>query len=281
MKLLLCTDMDRTVIPNGMQTEADNARLTFSQFTALPSVTLAYVTGRHLALMQEAVDAYQLPDADFAITDVGTRIYQKVAGKWQSMVAWEDEINQEWQSLKPTQIQDLLTDIDGLTLQEPEKQNPHKISFYIDLNRLTEQACLVSVKKRLEPLAVPTNLIWSIDETTDTGLLDILPPRANKLHAIEFLQQVLNYPQHEVVFAGDSGNDLEVLISPVQSVLVANATEALKAQALSLAKERNTEAQFYQAVNNLNSANDGHYSAGVLQGVAHYLPEFESDIRAL
>jgi len=273
MRVLLCTDMDRTVIPNGMQTEAKNARADFTQFCALPSVTLAYVTGRHLGLMQQAVDEYHLPQADYAITDVGTRIYQQKDNQWHSIEAWETEIDLDWRILKPAQIQSSLNDIAGLSLQEPQKQNPHKISYYIDLNQLNEQACLNVVQKHLDPLAVQTNLIWSIDETTNTGLLDILPPRANKLHAINFLQHYLNYAEQEVVFAGDSGNDLEVLISPVQSVLVANATEELKAQTVSLVSERKTESQFYQAINVIE--NSGHYSAGVLQGVVHYLPEFK------
>ncbi|WP_311195283.1 PfkB family carbohydrate kinase [Thiomicrorhabdus immobilis] len=276
MKLLLCTDMDRTVIPNGMQTEAVDARKTFTHFCDLPTVNLVYVTGRHLALMQQAVREYQLPQADYAITDVGTRIYHYQNHQWHPITAWEKEIDQDWQNsdlkVEPKQIYDLLSSIPGLSLQEFEKQNSHKISFYIDLKKLDEQACLTQVKKQLAPLNIQTNLIWSIDETSHTGLLDILPPKANKLHAIEFLQHYLGYAAQKVVFAGDSGNDLEVLISPIQSVLVANATAELKQQALELVKQRGTEQQFYQAIN--TSHNNGNYSSGVLQGVMHYLPEF-------
>ncbi|MDX1352594.1 MAG: HAD family hydrolase, partial [Thiomicrorhabdus sp.] len=113
-----------------------------------------------------------------------------------------------------------------------------------------------------------------VDETTDTGLLDILPPKANKRHAIEFLLHYLNYDNSEVVFGGDSGNDLEVLTSPIQSVLVANATLAVKTQAQQLVQQLATEAQFYQAVNQGNY--EGNYSAGVLQGVVHFLPQFKA-----
>ncbi|WP_321325699.1 PfkB family carbohydrate kinase [Thiomicrorhabdus sp.] len=280
MKLLLCTDMDRTVIPNGMQQEALNARENLTQFCDLPSVSLVYVTGRHLGLMQQAVTEYQLPQADFAITDVGTRIYHYKNHQWHPITAWEKEIDQDWQNpdlkVEPKQIYDLLSSIPGLSLQEFEKQNSHKISFYIDLQTLDEQTCLTEVKKQLAPLKIQTNLIWSIDETSNTGLLDILPPKANKLHAIQFLQEYLGYSAQEVVFAGDSGNDLEVLISPIQSVLVANSTPELKQQALTLAKQRGTEQQFYQANN--RGSNNGNYSSGVLQGVMHYCPEFKSKI---
>ena len=272
--MLLCTDMDRTVIPNGNQKEASGARELFKQFCGMPTVTLAYVTGRHLALMSQAVNEYQLPLADYAITDVGTRIYHQKDCQWHPISAWEKEIDQDWQGIEASQIHDLVCKITGISLQEFEKQNSHKISFYIDLQQLNEASCLKQVKEQLASLNIKTNLIWSIDETSHLGLLDILPPKANKLHAIEFLQSYLGYQTEEVVFAGDSGNDLEVLISPVQSVLVANATAELKEQALSLVKQRGTENQFYQAVNTLD--NNGNYSSGILQGVMHYLPSFQS-----
>lgn len=275
MRLLLCTDMDRTVIPNGMQKEASDAREKFSQFCNLSTVTLVYVTGRHLALMSQAVKEYQLPQADYAITDVGTRIYHQKYNQWHGITAWEKEIDQDWCGIEPKKIHSLVSSIPGLSLQEFEKQNSHKISFYIDLQQLDEQGCLIEVNKRLAPLSIKTNLIWSIDETSNTGLLDILPPKANKLHAIKFLQKYLSYGAQEVVFAGDSGNDLEVLISPIQSVLVANATPKLKKQALGLVKQCGTEQQFYQAV---NTNNNGNYSSGVLQGVMHYLPKFKPHI---
>ncbi len=277
IRLLLCTDMDRTVIPNGIQKEAIGARETFSQFCYEHTVTLVYVTGRHLALMSQAVKKYKLPIADYAITDVGTRIYHQKDNQWHPICAWEKEINQDWHGIEPTKIHHLVCAIPGISLQEFEKQNSHKISFYIDLQQLDENGCFAHVKKQLSPLNINTNLIWSIDETSNTGLLDILPPKANKLHAIEFLQKHLGYEAQEVVFAGDSGNDLEVLISPVQSVLVANATPELKKQALSLVKQKGTEQQFYQAVNTKN--NNGNYSSGILQGVMHYLPTFKQYIK--
>lgn len=288
MRLLLCTDMDRTVIPNGAQQEAEHAREHFSRFCSLPSVSLVYVTGRHLGLMQDAVDEYTLPQADYAITDVGTRIYQFQNNQWHALQAWENEIDQDWhhgnasnsqKQSKTHQIYEVLEDLPGLVKQELEKQNAHKLSFYVDLKQLDENACLHQVTQRLKPLEVQTNLIWSIDETTQTGLLDILPPKANKRHAIEFLQKHLQLTDQEVIFAGDSGNDLEVLISPIQSVLVANATPELKQQAQNLVEQNATEKQFYQAVN--TTPFNGNYSAGVLQGVAHYLPEFKGVIKAL
>ena len=75
--LLLCCDLDRTVIPNGEQTESVSARALFHKLTAQDQVTLAYVSGRDKSLLRSAIERYQLPIPNFAIGDVGTTIYSQ------------------------------------------------------------------------------------------------------------------------------------------------------------------------------------------------------------
>jgi sucrose-6-phosphatase len=53
--LLICTDLDRTLIPNGEQPESPQARLLFCQLVSNSQITLAYVTGRDQVLVQEAM----------------------------------------------------------------------------------------------------------------------------------------------------------------------------------------------------------------------------------
>jgi len=60
---------------------------------------------------------------------------------------------------------------------------------------------------------------WSVDDITQTGLLDVLPASASKYQAMKYLMQSLKVNHHDTVFAGDSGNDLSILASPIQSVL--------------------------------------------------------------
>ncbi|MGD9356547.1 MAG: HAD family hydrolase, partial [Chromatiales bacterium] len=66
-KLLVCTDLDRTLIPNGPQSESPGAREHFAHLAGRPEVTLAYVSGRHRALVEKAMTNYCLPTPDFVI----------------------------------------------------------------------------------------------------------------------------------------------------------------------------------------------------------------------
>ena len=60
-RLLICTDLDRTLIPNGTQPESSAARKHFAMLVDHPDVTLAYVSGRHRALVEAAIERYRLP----------------------------------------------------------------------------------------------------------------------------------------------------------------------------------------------------------------------------
>jgi hypothetical protein len=271
-RLLLCTDMDRTVIPNGFQPEPVDARRRFSQFCSRPEVKLAYVTGRDVSLVKQAIKNYALPLPDFAITDVGTKIYQIGKGSWQQMADWEAEIDQDWQGKTHAQIKALLKPVSELRLQESSKQNTHKLSYYLPLY-LAKDSIIARIEMLLAEAGVDVSVLWSVDEPKNIGLLDVLPKHATKLHAIEFLQRKLGYTLDEVLFAGDSGNDLPVLTSKIPSILVANASDEIKQAAIQLSQHHGHAQALYLAQND-KQQHQGNYSAGVLQGVAHFAPQF-------
>ncbi len=276
-RLLLCTDMDRTVIPNGEQPEHPQARKRFSDFCKQPEVTLAYVTGRHQELVKQAIADYNLPEPAFAITDVGSKIYQIVEDDWLELDSWEKHIDTDWNGNNHQQIQQLLSDVPHLSLQETSKQNTHKLSYYLPL-QIDQNTVIEQMERCLKAENIAASLIWSIDEPNDIGLLDVLPRNATKLHAIEFLQQHLDYRHNEVIFAGDSGNDLPVLGSSIASVLVANASDDIKQSAQQLAEKNGyADALFLATATGLNM--NGNYSAGVLEGVWHFAPDFRDKLQ--
>ncbi len=263
---LLCTDLDRTLVPNGTASESPYARQHFANLARQPYVTLAYVSGRNLAQIEEAIQSYALPTPDFAITDVGASIYQHKFNGWQSWRAWDLRIGLDWAGLTPQRISSLLVDLTELRLQEPEKQAPHKLSFYAPLIASSE-ALLSVIARKLAEHGVQAHVIWSVDEEIQCGLIDILPARAGKRQAVEFLMQARGFSNGQIVFAGDSGNDLDVLLSDLPAVLVANAHPQVKARSVAQ-KSRN----LYLAKGGFLGMN-GNYSAGILEGIAHFRPD--------
>lgn len=270
-RILICTDLDRTLLPNGSAPESPNARPLFSTLVARPEVLLAFVSGRHKALVEEAIAEYELPQPDFVIGDVGTSLYEVNTHGWHASEAWAADIAPDWAGYDHAQLLQLFTDLPALQLQEEAKQNRFKLSYYLAMDFDIEQL-LHEMRQRLTEHDIKAELIYSVDEAKSVGLLDVLPASATKYHAVEFLMKQLKLGLNDAVFAGDSGNDLPVLVSPIHSVLVANAGTEVREQAKQLARQQHTENALYLAKGDFLGLN-GNYSAGILEGVAHYLPE--------
>jgi HAD superfamily hydrolase (TIGR01484 family) len=269
--LLLCTDLDRTLLPNGTQSESPQARQLFSKLALHPTISLVYVSGRHQRLIERAINNYRLPRPDFVISDVGTNIYDLREGDWRVWSQWQKEIALDWKGYQQRQLSKILRDISELRLQQLRQQNTFKLSYYVSLHA-DQSALQRTLTNRFSELGIEASLIWSMEEPAGVGLLDILPKRATKLHAIEFLQADLGVATAATLFAGDSSNDLPVLASSVPAVLVANATSTVTGEALAAAAEAGNQQQLYVARGDFLNMN-GNYSAGILEGVAHFHPE--------
>ena len=269
-RLLICTDLDRTLIPNGVETESPEARTWFHSLAALPEIVLAYVTGRDQKLVRDAVEAYNLPLPAFVVGDVGSTIYTCAGWHWQPWAAWEAHIAPDWGGRSHGQLAALLRGLSALQLQEEAKQNSHKLSYYVGLG-VNHRELLAAMEMRLRAEGIRASLIWSIDEPAAIGLLDVLPARATKRHAIEFLMEEHGFDLNNTVFAGDSGNDLPVLVSPIPAILVHNASPEIKREAQQLAEKAGTAAALYLARGGFHNMN-GNYAAGIVEGLAHYHP---------
>ena len=268
--LLLCTDLDRTLLPNGPAPESPGAREAFGRLAAHPGLTLAYVTGRHRALVEEAVGHYGLPRPAHVIGDVGTRIFTVREGQWHPWDSWQERLRRAWHGHRREDVEDLLADMTELRLPESEKQGPFKVSYYGAMD-LDEPALLARVGERLARRDMPSELIWSVDENGGLGLLDVLPPGTSKLTALRHLMAGLEVPLEHTLFAGDSGNDMAVLTSDVPAVLVANARQEIRERARRGAAANGCAAALYAARGGFHGMN-GNYAAGILEGLAHFHP---------
>jgi sucrose-6-phosphatase len=272
-KLLLCTDLDRTLIPNGSQPESSKARNLFKQMVNQPEITLAYVTGRDKNLVQKAIKYYQLPNPDYVIADVGATIYKLDNNQWFTWDDWTETIAKDWHNQTNNDVARLLTEFTEIRKQEHVKQKKYKLSYYVPLY-IDHLALIQKIQQCLKHEAIQVELIWSIDEPSDMGLLDVMPQHATKRNAIEFLMQQKRFDYHNTVFAGDSGNDLDVILSPVKSIVVANAHQEVKKIAQNQLANQKQGTNIYLAKGDFNHLN-GNYSAGILEGVSYYFPEIK------
>ncbi|MCW8964694.1 MAG: HAD-IIB family hydrolase, partial [Gammaproteobacteria bacterium] len=202
-KLLVCTDLDRTLLPNGPQSESPGSHRRFVSLVARPEVSLVYVTGRHRSLVEKAISQYRLPVPDYVVADVGTTIYHVGSGyDWQVQRDWRDEIAADWDGLGRKDIERMLQRNTALRLQEHAKQADFKLSYYVPVYE-DRRKLAAELEDQLRKHNVMARLVWSIDELVGIGLLDILPARASKYHALVALMKQQGFDNSNTVFCGD------------------------------------------------------------------------------
>jgi hypothetical protein len=270
-RLLLFTDLDRTLLPNGPQPESPDARPRFARLAAADGVRVAYVSGRGIGLVEEAVDRWNLPVPDLVIGDVGTTIASPAADGWHRWTTWDDRLAAAWAGLARADLMRSLSHLTALIPQGDIGQGRFKISYFTPAGPAGRETT-GQARRILDDNGLQVNAVWSMDETQDRGLLDILPAPAGKRPAIEHVLQEWDIPRDRVMFAGDSGNDLDVLASHIPAVLVANARAEVRDEARELAAKTGNEAALHIAEGGPLGMN-GNYAAGILDGVLHFHPQ--------
>jgi HAD superfamily hydrolase (TIGR01484 family) len=272
---LLCTDLDRTLLPNGDEPLSPAALPTLRRLIDEAGLILAYVTGRDAGRVQQCIAQYDLPTPRFVVADVGTSIYRVTPSGWQQDPAWQANIAQQWRGLCSSDIQALLHDDSRLTAQEPDRQRRYKQSYYLQRDEDTT-ALSTDLQQRLGAADINATLVFSDDPQQQQGLLDVLPESASKRHGIEHLRNALGLAVEEVLFAGDSGNDLDVLVSPLPAVLVANADKDVRSAVLRGVADTSHAQSLYLARGELELPDggilNGNYSAGIVEGLLHFAP---------
>lgn len=206
-KYLLATDLDGTFVGDE---EALERLLRF--FDSSPDeVALVYVTGRHLSSAQSLLKAEGLPTPDLLITDVGASIYHSV--ELVEDLYWKECMQKDWQADK---IVEIAANFPMLSRQE--LPDDRRISFTVEesLEAVNE------FKKALVDASIAHTFIFSSNRD-----IDVLPLGAGKGNALEYALDRYAMKGVQLLIAGDSGNDRDMLSLGHPSVIVGNAQPEL------------------------------------------------------
>ncbi len=261
MSKVLATDLDGTLIPlqGSAENQADLVQL--QQALQDNRVTLTFVTGRHLESVQDAMQQHQLPQPDWVICDVGTSIYKRTeVGSFEVAQPYADHLQSIVGETSTSRLREEFTSLESLRLQEEEKQGAFKLSFYCNAKKLREvhDAVLDILTHR----RLPYSLISSVDPFTSDGLIDLLPTDVSKAYALQWWTEHAGLDNKELVFSGDSGNDLAAMTAGYRTIVVGNASLDLKETVHQHYEARMQVDRVYIAKNTATS--------GVLAGCRHF-----------
>jgi len=262
---ILATDLDRTLLPNGEWKPDSNAIDLFNQLTAEQNVLVVYVTGRNLDLTEKAIKEFGVRFPDVLCGDVGTSIRKYNNGEWRFDDGWVAHVKRSSPRWSADAIRAAVAGVDGIREQESEHLNQFKQSYYV------EHAKNEQILRQIDELVkgkFDEVIIYSFDSQDGKGLLDFLPASATKQTALEYVAEEFGSEKEDVVFCGDSGNDIFPLTAGFCGVLVRNADDQL-VENVKQAMSDNADLKVYFAKGDFKGLN-GYYTSGVIEGAYHY-----------
>ena len=166
-------------------------------------------TGRRLDSALRVMRKHRIPRPDVLITSLGTEIHY--APNLTRDIIWPNHIDHLW---NPQAIRRLLSDLPGLKLQPKNEQSAYKISYYID--------------PEIAPDLQEINSLMHKNEQTVHAILafgqflDIVPVRASKGFAMRWFADQWNISLENILVAGGSGADEDMMRGNTLAVVVAN-----------------------------------------------------------
>jgi sucrose-6F-phosphate phosphohydrolase len=262
---ILATDLDRTLLPNGHWDADESAIALFNELTEKHNTLVVYVTGRNLNLTEKAIQQYGVRYPHFLCGDVGTTIRKYEQRAWHDDEGWVAHVKRSSPRWNAADIRRAVADVEGLREQEAEHQNQFKQSYYVDHERkdVVLQEVDDLIKGKFDEV-----IVYSFDSQDGKGLIDFLPNSATKQTALEYVAAAFGVAREEVVFCGDSGNDIFPLTAGFRGVLVRNADDQL-VENVKIALEGNPRLKAYFAKGDFMGLS-GYYTSGVIEGAYHY-----------
>lgn len=235
---MIITDLDQNLVGD---TESLTRLLDLLR-TNRKAVVFGIATGRRFDSALALMKKLGIPAPDVLISSLGTRIHYGRDLNEDSL--WADHIDHDW---SPRRIRQLLAVMPGLELQEKIEQTPSKISYHFDPANAPPLAEIVTILRQHE-ITAQVNLSFG-------QFLDVLPSRASKGQALRYVAQRLDLVLDQILVAGGSGSDEDMMRGNTLAVVVENRHY----EELSLLPEVD---RIYFA--------DGRYAAGILEAIEHY-----------
>ena len=135
----------------------------------------------------------------------------------------------------------------GIELQDRREQTPYKISYFYDR---TEAPSIEEINTLLRQEEITAHVLLSFGQ-----FLDILPSRASKGQALRYVAQRLDIALDNILVAGGSGADEDMMRGNTLAVVVEN--------------RHHEELSLLPEVDRIYFA-ERRYAAGILEAIEHY-----------
>ncbi len=206
------------------------------------SMSFAVATGRRIDSALALMKKNEIPTPDILISSLGTRIHYGQGLHEDDL--WADHIDHEW---SPRRIRQVMSRLPGIELQDKREQTGYKVSFFYDR---AEAPTIDEINTLLRQEEITANVLLSFGQ-----FLDILPSRASKGQALRYVAQRLDIVLDNILVAGGSGADEDMMRGNTLAVVVEN--------------RHHEELSLLPEVDRIYFAGRRH-AGGILEAIEHY-----------
>jgi sucrose-phosphate synthase len=199
------TGMDQTLLG-----DAEALRRFVDTITAhRKRVTFGIATRRRIDSALAELKKHGVPTPDVLISSLGTRVHYGAA--LTEDIHWADHIDHDWHHER---IRRALDGLPGLEVQEKAQLSRFKISYFYDPHEAPAVREITALLHRQE---LNANVTLSFGQ-----FLDVVPARASKGQALRYVALRLDIPLEQVLVAGGSGADEDMIRGNTLALVVAN-----------------------------------------------------------
>jgi sucrose-phosphate synthase len=232
------TDIDQTLLgePDALRRFGDTIRANRKR------LAFGIATGRRMDSALAVLKKHGLPVPDVLISSLGTRIHYGAGLTEDSH--WAEHVDHDWHRGRIGQVLDSLP---GLKRQDRSHQSRLKLSWFYDAEQAPPVDEIISALHQRE---LNANVLLSFGQ-----FLDVVPARASKGQALRYAALRLDIPLEQVLVAGGSGADEDMMRGNTLAVVVANRHDEELSQLVDL------ERVYFS---------DEAHAAGLLDAIDHY-----------
>ncbi|MCL3883917.1 HAD-IIB family hydrolase [Marivita sp. GX14005] len=200
----------------------------------------AVATGRSIVEARRVLREWNVPPPEIFIASVGTEIYRRCgSGAFTLDTRYAARLDEDWDRAATLRAMRAF----GLPFQAEVEQRRWKLSG-VGTGAEAER-----LARHLEAVGLAARVVASHDR-----LIDVIPAQGGKGAAVAHVTERLGLAPSDVIVAGDSGNDLDMLERAGRAIVVGNALPELL--------DRLTSDNVYYA--------ERPHAGGVLEGLGHF-----------
>ena len=225
--MLVAIDIDGTLIAaEDQDVEQKQALTDLGSLVDRRGARIVLATGRSLAQTLELVDLVRRLPLFGIVANGGAEVFTSSDGRFERQADYEASVGETLEPQCREELRRMFAAEGAVWLQEPERQFPGKLSFYVRADAVPTLRARIAHARGLFPAC---DFLLSYNEPAKGyHYFDVQSKWATKYTALQFVARRIGVSVLDMIYFGDNGNDVPCLRHIPRSYLIETHLESLR-----------------------------------------------------